>query len=452
MKVSAIFEIPTEMEAWRSEFGELRFHLTPEAAWHTQKDGRLTAEQLTTYHNPVTHTAEGRRFTFSALSPAEISELIAEKANALDYLTVGRLALRDAVAGVVTLRGGKTGDTPFHPDYRDFRVVNPRDGVVTDMGIVVWGGTYSERDSSGERREVAAEKIILACHPACGAAFRYLTKVGEGSIVGCIQGSAARGTAPTGRHPLHAISTDGVRLMAADGDGGYLVSRLLSREGGCEGSPVATGGTTTYYFTPQGLSSLSCDSKIKRVSEFRHNKVFDEMHVVRDQEVVVMRGEGRCVLIDVTSGDVYQCNDISVRRICEHEGRLLMTYGDGLLYEVGAEWRSPALKLPAEDEPTGDSVGDAERPIAPVAYILTRPLKFGSPFERKSVREVVALGRAVAIRLEGSDDAVAWNLIAEGNGALRGLRCNAYRYYRAKISAEQPEQNLLRLLRFRVSG
>lgn len=470
LALSASFSVPAVMEAWKPQFRTLRFHVGEESEWRLLTDGKLSASGLTAYTDPATGARDGLAFRFPALPEGVPEERLRMAAPYMTYRTSASVALRNAAAGSVTLpRPGKNAET-FVPDWRDHTEAWPEGGTATDSGIVLFGGKCVPgtagnigMSASDEATEIPLEKSVLVSAPDRPYILRHLCHAGEGTVVAVMQGAGGRGPGDTGKHPLHILSTDGVRLLAADGKGGYMPQKLLSREGAVAGTLTAADSDRLYYMSSGGLRSLSMSSKTAEISGSLPEGEWKEMHVMRGADALLLTGNGTAALFDLQQGESFPLEGMSLRGICEYEGRLLTLASDGTLLEISALRRHKAEQqtqpessavlndLNVLSDPNVPKVlnvlNDPKAPVLPT--LTTRPLKLGSPFTFKRIRSVTPLAPDVTLRLEGSDDLLLWRAIAEGRGPLRALRPAAFRFLRITATAPSadaaPSLALLRL-------
>lgn len=464
LALSASFSIPDSMQPWIPQFRALRFHVGEESEWRLLPDGKLSASGLTSYTDPATGARDGLAFRFPALPEGVPEERLRKEAPYMTYRTSASVALSNAAAGAVTLpRPGKNAET-FVPDWRDHTEAWPEGGTATDSGIVLFGGKCVPgtagnigMGASDEATQIPLEKSVLVSAPDRPYILRHLCHAGEGTVVAVMQGSGARGSGETGKHPLHIISSDGIRLLSADGKGGYMPQKLLSREGAVAGTLTAADSERLYYMSSGGLRSLLMSSKTAEISGALPEGDWNDMHAVRGVDALLLTGNGTAALFDLRQGEPFPLEGISLREICEFEGRLLTLASDGTLLEISAIRRHRAEQQTQPDPAAVlNDTNDLSDPnvlntpaLAALPTLTTRPLKLGSPFTFKRIRSVTPLAADVTLRLEGSDDLLLWCTLAEGRGPLRALRPASFRFLRITATAPSadgaPSLALLRL-------
>ena len=440
-RVSATFSIPQSMRVMARRLERVEFALGAERDWRPAGINTTAAESLTSYTDPTTSQRRGMAFRFPALSREKLLAEVAEVRSG--YRVVGSVATAGATGGVVSLRTQRSEDPAYIPDYRDFTTVTPSGAAAVDQGIVVWGGSARIVSTDGAASEVSLRNRYVATDPSTGFLWRHSAEVADGEIVGIAQSSGARASGATGRHPLHMVATDGVRLLNTDGAGGYLDSRLLSRAGAVSPGGVAVDSDRVWFVGREGIWSVDSASKLEL-----HDGLFDitqwsGIHALRGCESLLLRRDGATAIYDLRQLRIFEFADMSLRAIAEHEGALFTVASDGRLLTVVATRR---LASDLSDTESGgdaaDTEGDEGRRQAPVSrpMVRTRALKFGSPYTRKSVVDILPLADDAIVSLEGSDDLEIWHTLVSGaRGAVRSLHTPSFRYHRLTMMADDPD-------------
>lgn len=433
LSLSANFQRSDNDKIWDPQFASLQFHLSEQMPWRRNPSDTLKANGYTSFIDPDTSFHAGFAFRFPSISAAEMREVAARMEN-LKFRTTGKVQLGNVSAGTTSLRCIRTTDPVFVPNYDDNTIARPTAGVSIDSGFILWGGEADIPDAQGGVRNISLEKKILVSHPAYPMIFRHICDVGEGSVVAVTQGNGSRTTGDTGRHPLYVVSTDGVRRLAANGEGGYMNANLVSREGAIPESLTAQSSDRSYYITPTGIQSIALDGSRKKVTSYPIEEDWQEMRILRDNEVILFRSPGRAQLISIADGNKFDITGISVRPICESEGVLYMTENTGTVSTLKSErYYSIEQKEDDLDEDTS-KIAEFREQASPIISLTTRPLKIDSPLSYKAIHDIRSLSPDIQIRLEGSDDIQKWDIIAEFKGSIGALRARPYRFFRLTLS------------------
>lgn len=323
-----------------------------------------------------------------------------------DFRLAGSVSARSAVNGVIRLRRSSSGEI-FTPDYRDHTAPLADGGAVTDEGVVLYSGCDV---MSGDSR-----------FPVL---FPRSVRVGELPLQGLSVAFRRRSATVGGKTPLLAFSGDGVRLLGSDGDGGYGVSQLLSRDILSSPGGFTATDTSVIFSTSRGLVEISGSRRSLLESEgesgasgahllrglhYHYNGDF----VVAD---IVLEGMGKMRAFDRQRG-VWSDVDASLRGLTESGGELF-----GLDASCGLcslSWRRERVEAPERSKP------------ALTGRLTTRALKLGDWQVRKSITGMATGCGDVSWQIEGSDTLADWEPMASGSGSFSGrLRLPSRRFWR----------------------
>lgn len=436
LSLSADFNLPDSQSVWIRRFHNLNIYVSSELPVVSASASKLVASAYTPILNPSSGQTDGFAFRFPGLSASE-------KISFLNSVSDFRLALsrspESAAAAPLNIARPSASLPVFSPDYSDFNIPAPENCIVSDQGFILFGGSASIRDSYLSSRSVSLRGSILSSIPGYPFIFRHLTQVSDGEIMAVAQSSGARQSAPSGRHPLQILSSDGIRLLAADGSGGYLNSKLISRL--CVVSPLtAQYADKLYFFSPAGLHSLSLSSAVKNILDYRNPDSgsdvdtpllrpddWDQMEILGNEEVILLRAPGSTSLINLKTSDFIPLPNISIRPSVAFEGNLYSVSPQGNLLKISLQ-RINRLQAGGNDDPSGDA--ESQDSSGDSASILTRPLKFGSAFNCKRLKSVEAARQDIFMIVEGSQNLTDWIEIARGCGRIAPLHLPPFRYFR----------------------
>ncbi|MDE5843650.1 MAG: hypothetical protein K2H35_07950, partial [Muribaculaceae bacterium] len=432
LSLTAIFFYTKKQYEWARYFPTLDLYVSSEAPIFPVATGALEAIAYTSYTHPVSGD-KGYAFRFPTFTVAEKKRL-AEKLT--DYRLVKSVPVKTAASAALKPLPADPSAKIFVPDYSDFNDAMPEKIVATDQGFVLFGGEASLASSVAGSRSVSLHGAVLSSVPDFPFLLRNFTRVSDGKILDVAMASGARSAASTGRHPLHVLSTDGIRLLNTDGNGGYLNSRLISTLAAAS-SLTARYADLTYFFSHQGLHTLSMASAIKSLDIPVLTEEWEQMEVVGRNEALLLRSPGRTSLIDLDKEILKPLPDISLRRLSLHDGNLYSLSPAGNLIRVSLilDKTADSSVDPIFDSETQSRIvaaNPAGRADTRYADILTRPLKFGNPFRGTRLRGVKAATPDVYMILEGSSDLLHWFEIARGYGILFPLRLPAIPFYRLR--------------------
>lgn len=443
-RLSASFSIPDNQRIWISFFNSIDLAATKSTDWHDSGKS-LYATGFTSYTDPATSQRDGYAFRFStAFSPDQMQLRLSHRNS---FRIIHKYQLGDACEGMlfpVNLEGDEWKSLPaFSPDYRDFTKVSPRDIAAVDQGFILFGGEFQTRDSEGRITLKSLEKSIIATHPDFPFIFRHICPVSDGRIVGVSQANGSRRAGDAGRHPLHAISTDGIRLLTADNEGGYINARLLSRFSAISDLPIATGNNLICFPTQEGIATLALNSSVALIEDSLPEGSWTDM-VMLDDESLLLLAPGIAELYDLNQKLSFPQPEISIRNILRHEGCVIASFSDGSLMRLSA-MRKPVTESTENIELLNL---DSER-----SYVLTRPLKLGSPTTRKRIAGVSGIHNSITIEIEYSDNLADWHhLITRNPASYDGMssgnhasvlynpilstgRLSSHRFYRLRLSS-----------------
>lgn len=445
MRLSAKFAIPAEQRIWTRQFDALEVAVTSAPSWHDSGKS-LTATAYTSYTDPATQTRNGFAFRFgTALYPEEVH---ARACNLTDFRVIERNRLLGATQGSFLLNNPAGVFYPvspetFNPDYGDLTIPSASDAEAVDQGYILFGGEAVVRGIDGSRRAVSLNQSVLASHPDYPFIFRHLCHVGDGSVVAVRQAGGSRGSGENGRHPLHILSEDGIRLLSADSKGGFINSRLIAHTGVRRDFPVASGTADTYFMTTTGLCSLSLSSSLKEYEVSLPEGEWRNMEVLGNDEALLISSPGVTTLFDLQQMQDFPLPDISLHTLFRYQGEVIATDSRGRVMilrpdRIPINSSSEVRELSKEEE-----IFDSRD-----AYALTRPLKLGAPFARKCIRGIGVARPDISVILEASDNLTDWQELCrymapreqtdhQPGSLLRGLRLPSFRYYRLHLSAPE---------------
>lgn len=444
LELRASLNIDEDQQDWVSLFPTLKIYSTSETPLFPQSPGNLEATALTPYTNPATGEMTGYSFRFPGYTEAEKTRMLQSRE---DFRLIAQYPIATAAASNVRVRCPSSSDPVYKPDYSDFNNCSPTSGIATDQGFILFGGTAGITEDGESFSNKPLGGSILSSDTKYPFLLRYFNYVSDGEIMAITATSAARSAAATGRHPVNILSTDGIRQLQADGAGGYLNARLLSRLSVT--SPLtASYADTTYFFTSTGLHSISLSGTIKYLGAPKLSTEesasfidsiaeWDQMFVMGENEVLLLRGPGRTCLLDPAADRYRHLEEISLRQIVDFDGTLFTLSPSGNLQEIELE-RTVSPAAPATRTQT--------------ASILTRPLKFGAPFSGTRLRGVRSASSEVVLTLEGSQNLKDWIELGSGQGIIFPLHLPSIKFFRLRARTNLSNAPLLASFQFLIDN
>lgn len=250
MSLTAAFTATDSQADWQEVFPEVWFAVAGDSGFSSRPDGRVEATALTAIVGE-----EARSFRFASLTA---EDALRRAGGLTGFQTVARSRPHTVLTQFVNLPCPLDDDAPYTPDYTDAATIYPRGAALTDEGVILYGGyrhTSTPEDEEGHDQPL--EDSLLAPEPGIGGGvvYRHLTRVSDSRLAGVVQMSGSKGKEIGARHPLCAVSADGVRLLTADGSGAYRNTRLVSRLGALE----REGADVDVYPVPDGARFHSAE-------------------------------------------------------------------------------------------------------------------------------------------------------------------------------------------------
>lgn len=427
LTLSANFSLSETAQLWARLFRNLTIAVAGSPAWRTSSRKSAPAIGFSSFVDPE-GSRSGFAFRFAARDSAEITDLISERR---DFRIAARAPLENTISGTVIVknpdREGSIAEA-YKPDYRDFNIPAPYDGISTNLGFALYGGTLIRKTESGTTSSEFSTRSVISSDPQYPFLFCNVCKAAEGDISALALTSAARIASPGGRHPLHVIASDGIRQLNADGNGGYLIGKLISRLSADKNSPVAVAPEAVTFSAGGHLWNLTMNSKL---SDLNLNLPEGDWHHMEwlDNSAILLRAPGVTLLIDVMQKSVIELSDVSLRPLLRHEGKILTVNSSGELIILSAH------RQPADSSVTGIATADS---ASNISTVTTRPLKFGKPGRKKRIHALITAHPMIAATIEGSDNLEDWSTLlssTRGNG-LKALRLPACRFFRLRLECD----------------
>lgn len=252
-----------------------------------------------------------------------------------------------------------------------------------------------------------------------------VVNIGNGDLIGLAANCTAVSQGQFGAYPMIAFSTEGIWAMSVGNDGWYSSVHPMSREVCCNPKSITQTDNAVFFMSKRGLNIVS-GSTVALVSkqlcgwdvalEIENSGIRDYIndcviaYDYRDRMLwICNEADTKAIIYDMDSGCfgskqmgsvVYRVvNDYPDNLLCMLDGRII-----GLL-----------------DRPDISQDGNVYS-----ARLVSRCLKLGSVYDRKSVREVNQLMRisgSLKVRIWGSDDGNIWQ-------ELDGTMGRSWRYFR----------------------
>ncbi len=468
------YALPADMPVLGLRFKDITIAVATAPAWAIEDGNSMKATGFTSFIDPSSGNRSGNAFRFNSLSGPEMTALTL--ANS-EFRTIKKISIRQNSAGSETLCHPDalpaSEVSPFTPDYRDFTVPAPRDTMATDTGIILFGGSAEIFCREGHCSTESLDSAILSSVPGYPFVFRHYCRVSDGSILSMKMSDLTRNAAESGRHPLHVLSTDGVRRLSADGTGGYVNVRLISSVSPSRDFPIASNTDMLFYATDKDFRSLSRSGTLTKYDISPPDGHHEWMVAGNDNDSLLLYANGLPVLIDLKQEKTFDVDEITLREPVAFESALFTKRSSGTLYRIVIT----RTEVPDEEPQTQHDVSDnaeiqtfspdnLQSQADPLDYVdsqsspgenleiqlfvatsstfTTRPLKLGSAHLKKRIRGIVFTHPAISFTLEGSDNLVDWTSLISSQAADNGfthpgilrLRLPAFRFFR--LSAEAP--------------
>lgn len=461
LRLLASFSVGQSQTVWAKRFPTVDFSITEHVDWHDDASG-FSATAFNSYHNPSSGAREGFAFRFAtALSSSEINSRIRHK-NLRRVERHGFKVNHSLNIYLPCIKSIGHGDCPvFIPDYRDFSLPTPEYGAVTDRGIILFGGSCDIRNELDEHSTISLSKSIISSHKDYPFVFRHHCKAVEGNIISISQAGSSKGAGEYGRLPLYMLSSDGIRLLTSDGEGGYSVSRLISRLAPDVSFPIAQGYEHLFFRSSAGPATLSLSATVKLPQVSLPAGEWTHAGLMGKDEFLLLSSEEGCALHDIENDKTYHPQGIVFNSIATYEGVTYALLNSGGILNPGSPFGTSILYRIDIVRHTLTASSETLPPeLNPISRITTRPLKFGTPTERKRIIGIGVAHPEISVILEGSDDMQYWRELCtrtptpstESNPSplsflnFGPLRLPAFRYYR--LYADAPEENAESLASF----
>lgn len=319
------------------------------------------------------------------------------------------------------------------PQYSDHSRFSPAGGMITDNGIIIYGGEGKIYDENGNFRIISLENSLL-CSDSSGLFFgKPLT----------LPKSAVRSVAA---HPQVAFCSDGIRSITIGKGLTLSVGKFLSNSPAI--SPVmAESESGSFFISSRGVQFISVSSKISTVATFKEIDDFiSDNSLLPDGSALPQA----CEAIDAMR---YDHPSDSLTLFLRLPG--VQTAWLSLLFDIGTgKFSTRGLtvdSIPVTHNHHSHIVSEGRDAILRIhreliadqaqegaIYLRTRPLKLGDPFKRKSIMGIDCdLSGATAL-LEASDDLTLWHVAGEFRLPVRVLHLPLHRYHRISLRKDSP--------------
>lgn len=444
-QLSATFQLSALQKKWRPIFNSLSVYMSDSPRWWIPyPDDKLGLPVVTGYTSLGQTAGSGFAFRFRSRSKAS---LVSEVRDILKFRESSRVDISGVSSGTVLLAPPGKDRATYVPDYTDFLPVVPAGGCLTDEGVLLWSG-----------------RQLLTPMRENGVVYRYRDRICDSDIKGIIQGAGRKGTSAEGRHPLFVFCADGVRITEADGHGGYLNTRLISKVTvDMTVNPFAamapsynrmTGFTSGVLFlSSYGLEHLSSSGTLKSLAAYPEgldagevtklfycHEVRSVLLIMEDASVVAYDLEEERWRADIALPEGY------VQHIIEDDSRLLLATDAASFSESSLVTATASLaELTVVRKVKEEAEAGGPQMIVGRPGLLTRPLKFGMPFTRK---RIVAIGGAAPadFTIEGSNNLKDWTVVSTGTLPRSGLHPCGHFFHRIRLIADSPHIPRLRTL------
>lgn len=438
LSLSVAYSIPDEMNILGRRFRKLFIAASAANSWTIDGSNASPATGFTSFIDPSTGERTGFAFRFNSLSSEELADYsLADKS----FRIIRRVSLAEYSSGTVLLPHPDSlpasEATSFSPDYRDFTLPAPMDAVAADTGFILFGGTAKLSDPEGNSVNTSLDSSILCSIPDYPFVFRHYCRVSDGSIFGATQSGRSRTASATGRHPLNVISSDGIRLLAASGDGGFLNSRLISPISPLRNFPIACNTDLLFFATENNIRSVSPSGTLTTYPVAPPEGQWEWMVTSPDNQALMLYSTAGSIIIDLLQNKTFPVDDITFKCHVIFESRIYVKRTSGSLLQLAITRSEEEPQEPAASLDVADS-DISELAEANTALIVTRPLKFGSTHLRKRIRSVSVAHPAISFSIEGSDNLTDWtylfssfpDLTGKYRAGICGLHLPAFRFFR----------------------
>ncbi len=296
-----------------------------------------------------------------------------------------------------------------------------------------------------------------------------INTVGVGKIIGISAATKALSQGQFGQFPLYAFSTDGIWALEVGSDGLYTARQPVSRDVCVDANSITQMDSSVMFVTDRGIMHIS-GSTTECISDIIETSAPWLMGTLPKSKELVeiynnVAGEGGVAaslsLQDVTlrsfsdflsgCGMVY---DYVHQHVIVYNPEVAYAYVFSMKSKCWGMIRSSIVSsvnsypqamvmATVDGEPT---LCDFSYPGASsvVAFVVTRPLKFGDGGSFKTVESVIQRGTIVRgdVRqvLYGSNDMANWLLVwSSSDMYLRGFSGSSYKYYRLAVLANLGE-------------
>lgn len=352
----------------------------------------------------------------------------------------------------------KEGDSPCFTPVAGAQSLRPRDGILCDNAIILFGGEWETLNNDGDVITESLENALIVSDNSTGLFFCRKSAIADTPL-------SALTIAPTTRSSsdpqLYSFHDDAIRLLSVDKKGLYYPSKIFSGNPGSHNIlPIATSDGIV-YLSSRGLNLLK-SSGIKQsiplkatdsLNPLCHHSKMDPLPLLYDHStgIVILPSDNSCLIFDMENEELFS-SEFIVRDAVQADGVIYATNSNGELcrlifnripLSVGEDDENIVVEENEKiksTEPTNVKDSDQQS----YGNLTTRAIKLGDPLMRKRILSVEVTSPLTKILLEGSDDLLQWSVIVDWSFNLRSIHAPAYRYHRLRLKLPSNYTHLLR--------
>lgn len=413
LRLTISYQLTDLQLQWRGTFSELTVFTTSETPWMIGSTGEKSGKpEVTGLYSLTSESVAGLGFRFGSRSRASV---IGYTRSLADFRKSASVNLDNVTAGVLTVTKPSSTEKIFTPCYDDFLPVKATGGATTDSGVILFDGN-----------------TVLSPLASNCVVYRHREMISDGNLLAITQCGGKGNLANGKKHPLLAISTDGLRKLSSVADSGYEVTEILGKEPFPD-SPLALTEVDDgiAILTERGLEIVAFSGKklvdVGMPDGLRNQEEIGWM-VYDHASKSLLASIGNMVTIFDREGNrwhdsvSYPVSSIAPPVGCK--GKLMVIGSDNTMRFLKIEYDyTPAI-------PATFALANGK------CSLTTRALKFGTPFSRK---RILSIDSAVEMEfvIEGSDDLLGWRKVASGVAPIKSIHVPRQRFFRLSITADE---------------